>query len=216
MMYKKILSDTDRYKIDNSDDQQFYLKPRFVHHLDIGFRRTLTKLYKKLIPNNSVVLDLMSSWTSHLPNNKVYKKVIGHGLNKSELESNTMLNSFWIQDLNKLQVLPLESSSVDVVLISAGWQYLIYPESLAFELKRILKRNGLVIVSFSNRAFWQKTPRIWNMSDHHGQIKYISDVLIYAGLLIQDSIIELDTNHSVLDFLGIKGDPFFSVVGSNH
>ena len=33
----------------------------------------------------------MSSWDSYLPKGKKYKKVIGHGLNKQELEKNKIL-----------------------------------------------------------------------------------------------------------------------------
>ena len=104
-MAKNLLTDYQRRKEDNNDDSYFYAQPRFVHHLDKAFRSRLTALYKERIPKNSIVLDLMSSWVSHLPNCINYKRVIGHGLNQLELEKNNQLDDYWIQDLNRNQKL---------------------------------------------------------------------------------------------------------------
>lgn len=46
------------------------------------------------------MLDLMSSWVSHLPADVKYEKVIGHGMNAAELAKNKQLDSFWVRDLN--------------------------------------------------------------------------------------------------------------------
>ena len=85
-MTNELLDDYQRSKLDNDDDALFYSQPRFVHHLDEGFRSNLTELYRHYISSDSIVLDLMSSWVSHLPENIKYKRVIGHGLNQIELE----------------------------------------------------------------------------------------------------------------------------------
>ena len=77
------LSDSQCYKLDGSDDALFYSEPRFVHHLDAGFRARLTQLYRERIPPCADVLDLMSSWVSHLPEDITYDTVVGHGLNVS-------------------------------------------------------------------------------------------------------------------------------------
>ena len=34
----RVLEESQRYKLDGSDDALFYSEPRFVHHLDAGFR----------------------------------------------------------------------------------------------------------------------------------------------------------------------------------
>ena len=148
-MVKKVLSDYQRCKEDSTDDLYFYTQPRLVHHLDESFRLRLTKLYSELIDSDSIILDLMSSWVSHLPSNKKYKKVIGHGLNKIELENNSRLDSYWIQNLNSDRKIPLEDSSIDVCLMVAAWQYLQYPEEIALELKRVIRPSGQLIISFS-------------------------------------------------------------------
>ena len=103
----------------------------------------------------------MSSWVSHLPPNIRYKKVIGHGMNQAELSSNERLDSFFVQNLNKKQNMPIEDSSIDVGLIVAGWQYLQYPEMVSLELSRVIKSDSFLIISFTNRAFWTKAPNIW-------------------------------------------------------
>ena len=48
----------------------------------------MKNIYQIQIDNNSVILDLMNSWCSHLPQGIKYKKVIGHGLNEIELNRN--------------------------------------------------------------------------------------------------------------------------------
>ena len=80
-----VLSEAERDKLDRSDDALFYAEPRFVQHLDASFRQRLTLLYRQRIPACAVVLDLMSSWVSHLPEDVSYEQVIGHGLNAQEL-----------------------------------------------------------------------------------------------------------------------------------
>lgn len=59
--------------------------PRIVKHTDEGFIAATTKLYRSLIPENGRVLDLMSSWVSHLPQDERYAEVVGHGMNKAEV-----------------------------------------------------------------------------------------------------------------------------------
>ena len=53
-----VLKDSQRFKLDTTDDAIFYSEPRFVHHLDAGFRARLTALYRERIPPCAQVLDL--------------------------------------------------------------------------------------------------------------------------------------------------------------
>ena len=170
----EVLNNYQRKKLDESNDEEFYSDPKFVYHLDANFRTYLSSVYKNEINDNSTVLDLMSSWVSYLPLEKKYKKVIGHGLNKEELERNKTLNSFWVQNFNLSQKIPLESGSVDYCLMVAAWQYLQYPENITNEVSRILSDNGKILVSFSNRAFWHKAPNIWTTSTEEERVKYLS------------------------------------------
>ncbi len=210
------LSIHDRDKIDVTDDQIFYQQPRYVHHLSDSFRSRLTNLYSKYLLNHYVILDLMSSWVSHLPSNIRYKKVIGHGMNEAELSSNKRLDRFWVQNLNKTQNMPVEDSSIDVCLIVAGWQYLQYPEKVSIELSRIIKSDSLLIISFTNRAFWTKAPNIWTYSSEAKRIEYVTSVLKTNGWRIDKIINEKTQDRKFFGFYSSESDPFFSVIARNN
>jgi len=207
----EVLNNYQRKKLDESNDEEFYSDPKFVYHLDANFRNYLSSVYKNEINDNSTVLDLMSSWVSYLPLEKKYKKVIGHGLNKEELERNKTLNSFWVQNFNLSQKIPLESGSVDYCLMVAAWQYLQYPENITNEVSRILSDKGKILVSFSNRAFWHKAPNIWTTSTEEERVKYVRKVLITNGFKEPKIIKKFnDNNLNFLPFL--KKDPFYCLI----
>ena len=210
------LSSTDREKIDINDDGIFYKNPRYVNHLSNSFRKRLTALYSEYLLNHYVILDLMSSWISHLPNEMRYKKVIGHGMNVDELSSNKRLNSFWVQNLNTKQNMPIEDSSIDIGLIVAGWQYLQYPEKVSLELSRIIKSDSFLIISFTNRAFWTKAPNIWTYASEDRRIEYVCSVLSSNGWRIERIINEKTYEEKLFGFYSSESDPFFSVIARNN
>ena len=210
------LSNYDRTKTDISDDEIFYQQPRFVHHLSDSFRNRLTSLYSEYLLNHHIILDLMSSWVSHLPSNISYKKVIGHGMNEAELSSNERLDRFFVQNLNKKQNMPIEDSSVDVGLIVAGWQYLQYPEKVSLELSRVIKSDSLLIISFTNRAFWTKAPNIWTYSSEEKRIEYVTSVLTSNGWRIEKILNEKTQDKKLFGFYSSESDPFFSVIARNN
>ena len=209
----EVLNTYQRQKLDETNDENFYSDPKFVYHLDANFRKYLSSIYKNEIKNNSTVLDLMSSWDSYLPSEKIYKKVIGHGLNKDELERNKTLNSFWIQNFNVNQDIPLDSGSVDFCLMVAAWQYLQYPEKLTKEIVRILSDSGKIIVSFSNRAFWHKAPNIWTSSTEEERLKYVRKVLISNGFK-EPRIIKKFNSQTFNLIPFFKNDPFYCLIAT--
>ena len=210
----QVLSANERYKLDGTDDALFYSEPRFVQHLDGGFRGRLTQLYRERIPTCAVVLDLMSSWVSHLPDDQHYEQVIGHGLNAQELQANPRLDRHWVQNLNQSQVLPLDDCSVDCTLIVAGWQYLQQPEAIAEELLRITRPNGQVIVAFSNRMFFTKAPQIWTDGADGDHLRYVAEVLMAQGWPKPELIAEETRKPGPMGWVGGKGDPFFAVIAT--
>ena len=213
-MAVQVLSEAQRRKWDSSDDQLFYAEPRFVQHLDAGFRDRLTQLYRDRIPERAVVLDLMSSWVSHLPDDVIYERVIGHGLNEKELAANRRLDSHWMHNINLNQEIPLKSGSVDAVLIVAGWQYLQYPEAVAAELLRITRPGGQVIVSFSNRMFFTKAPHVWADGSDRDHLGYVAEVLMAQGWSKPELVAEETRAQGLKGLVGGKGDPFFSVMAT--
>jgi len=213
-MVVTVLTEEQRRKWDRSDDALFYAEPRFVQHLDGAFRERLTQLYRERIAPGTLVLDLMSSWVSHLPEEITYTSVIGHGLNARELAANPRLDRHWVQNLNHNQTLPLEAASVDAALIVAGWQYLEYPEAIATELLRVVRPGGQLIVAFSNRMFFTKAPQIWADGSDRDHLAYVAEVLIAQGWPKPTLIAEPTRAQGLTGWLGAKGDPFFAVIAS--
>lgn len=209
----QVLNNYQRKKLDESNDENFYSNPKFVYHLDSNFRQYLSYVYNKEISDHSTVLDLMSSWDSYLPKKKKYKKVIGHGLNKQELEKNKIFDSYWIQNFNLNQDIPLDSGSVDYCLIVAAWQYLQYPENLTKEIVRILSSQGKIMIAFSNRAFWHKAPNIWTTSTEDERIKYVRKVLITNGFN-EPKIIKKFNEPSLNIFNFLNKDPFYCLIAT--
>lgn len=86
--------------------------------------------YRKCLKPEFEILDLMSSWVSHLPQEVKYKKVVGHGLNAQELAKNPKLDYFFVRDLNEDEKFEFENCSFDAVLCTVSVQYLQQPEKV--------------------------------------------------------------------------------------
>ena len=113
------LASEQRTKLDNSDDALFYDYPRFVTHVDDRFIQQLTELYRQRLQPNTCILDLTSSWVSHLPDEMEFAHIEGHGLNAEELARNPHLHHYFVQNLNQQQLLPFADRSFDAVLIQS-------------------------------------------------------------------------------------------------
>lgn len=60
------LTDAHLARVDTTNDAHFYAQPRFVLHVDEAAVAALNRWYAEVLPRGGHVLDLMSSWTSHL------------------------------------------------------------------------------------------------------------------------------------------------------
>ena len=60
---------------DETDDAHFYRDARLVTHIDDATIGALTDFYRERIAPGARVLDLMSSWVSHLPEDVDYARV---------------------------------------------------------------------------------------------------------------------------------------------
>ncbi len=146
-------------RIDESGDGDFYAQPRFVTHIDDATIAALTEFYAECIPAGARVLDLMSSWVSHLPEDVTYASVVGHGMNAPELAANPRLDAWHVQDLNADPRLPWPDASFDAALIAVSVQYLTRPQEVFSELARLLAPGGQLIISLSHRCF--PTKAVW-------------------------------------------------------
>jgi SAM-dependent methyltransferase len=210
-----MLRPEERNKLDPTRDTDFYALPRFVTHVDEGFIDRLTDLYRERLTPNTRILDLMSSWVSHLPDDVEFAHVEGHGMNEEELAKNSRLDHYFLQDLNANPKLPLENGDFDAVLITVSVQYLQYPEAIFAELCRILKPGGIVIVSFSNRMFYQKAIAAWRDNTDLGRLALVKSYFqSVPGFAEPEAIARTATIPGFLQMLGIGGaDPFYAVIG---
>lgn len=149
-------------RADPSDDAAFYTAPRFVAHIDDATIAALTDAYRDLVPAGSRVLDLMSSWISHLPPDVAYASVTGHGMNAAELERNPSLTDRLVRDLNREPELPLPDASVDAALCAVSVQYLTRPLRVFASVRRALAPGGKFVVAISHRMFPTKAIAIWH------------------------------------------------------
>jgi hypothetical protein len=152
-------------RIDPGDDAAFYAPPRLVTHIDDAAIRALGQCYAHVLPRDGVLLDLMSSWVSHLPEDFPLRELVGHGMNPVELEANPRLTSHFLQDLNRDPILPLADAKFDGAMCCVSVQYLQRPVEVFAEVRRVLKPGAPFIVSFSNRCFWTKAVAIWRSLD---------------------------------------------------
>ena len=209
-----LLSPNQRGKLDPSNDQEFYKFPRFVTHVDQGFIDQLTNLYRERLQPQTRILDLMSSWVSHLPDKVEFDHIEGHGMNLEELVKNTRLDHYFLQNLNDNPKLPLEDNDFSAVLIAVSVQYLQYPEAIFSEIHRILKPGGIVIVSFSNRMFYQKAISAWRDGTDAMRIQLVKNYFrSISGFSKPEVIMNVSSLPSFLQMLGIVGDdPFYAVI----
>ena len=146
---------------DSGDDSRFYGQPRLVQHIDDQAIKTISSLYGRLIPPGSRVLDLMSSWTSHLPDDLETASVTGLGMNAEELAANARLRACDVHDLNRVPRLPYPDASFDAVICTVSVEYLTRPFEVFADVARVLVPGGVFVVTFSDRWFPPKVIRVW-------------------------------------------------------
>jgi hypothetical protein len=193
-------------KIDAEEDEIFYEPPRLVCHIDDGAIASLTEFYRAVLPAGGVLLDLMSSWVSHLPPEITYSEVIGHGMNATELAANPRLSRRFVQNLNRDTRLPLADASIDAAMICVSIQYLQQPVAVLREVARVLRSASPLVISFSNRCFWTKAVAIWRALDDEGHARLVERYLRQAGF-------ERIETQQLAEWVEDVGDPMTAVVG---
>lgn len=198
------MSDLIFKRADDSSDEAFYAAPRFVTHIDAGAIAAVTQLYREFLPANGAILDLMTSWVSHLPTAVRYSSVTGLGMNAAELAANPRLTARLVQNLNSDPVLPLETASVDGACICVSVDYLTQPVRVLREVGRVLRGNAPLVITFSNRCFPTKVIAPWLELDDVGRVALVKGFLEAAGNFA--SVTTLNRSPQ-------RGDPLYAVIG---
>ena len=193
-------------RADEAPDEEFYRTPRLVTHIDDRAISAVTQLYRELFPPGGELLDLMSSWVSHLPPEIEYRRVIGLGMNEVELRRNERLDSYVIHNLNTEPRLPFAEAEFDGVGICVSIDYLTRPVAVLREVGRVLKVGAPTIISFSNRCFPSKAVAVWHELDDRGHMQLVERYLEDAGNFAD--IRSLDRSPRRM-----FNDPLYAVVG---
>jgi SAM-dependent methyltransferase len=168
-------------RYDEAPDEEFYLLPRFVTHIDNPAIAAVTQLYREFFPSGGEILDLMSSWVSHLPPEVSYGHVIGLGMNEAELRRNERLDAYVVHNLNRTPELPFDDAEFDGCGICVSIDYLTRPVEVLREVGRVLKVGTPVVITFSNRCFPTKAVAVWHQLDDRGHMKLVARYLQEAG-----------------------------------
>ena len=168
-------------RADESSDDKFYQQPRFVTHIEDTTIQGITQLYREFLTPQTDVLDLMSSWVSHLPPEIEYRRVAGLGMNEAELQANPRLNDFVVHDLNANPTLPYENETFDAALCCVSVQYLTRPVDVMRDVLRVCCPDAPFIITFSNRCFPTKAVFAWQSLDDAGHLKLVAAYLREAG-----------------------------------
>jgi SAM-dependent methyltransferase len=168
-------------RLDESEDSRFYAFPRFVQHIDDATVAALTAAYRELLRPGSDVLDLMSSWVSHLPPDVAFGRVAGLGLNAEELAANPRLTDRVVSDLNASAALPWPDGSFDALLCAVSVQYLTRPVAVFAEGLRVLRPGGRALVALSHRCFPTKAVRAFHVIAPAERGRLVSEYLAQAG-----------------------------------
>ena len=169
-------SDDPFARLDERDDRLFYIQPRLVQHLDALARAQITEIHARFLRPGMRVLDLMSSWVSHLPEG-VPLEVTGLGLNAEELKQNPHLVECVLHDLNQNPELPFADAHFDAVLCTASVEYLVKPLEVVRAVRRVLKPGAAFVVTFSERWFPPKAIQIWSLLHPFERLGLVFDYL---------------------------------------
>ncbi|MBI5947336.1 MAG: methyltransferase domain-containing protein [Chloroflexi bacterium] len=192
-------------RADETADDLFYSVPRLVTHIDDEAIAAATRFYGEMLPEGEPILDLMSSWVSHLPESKKYESVTGLGMNAEELAANPQLASFVVQDLNREPRLPFADRAFGGAVVTVSVQYLTSPVEVFREVGRVLRPGGPFIVTYSNRCFPTKAVAMWQALNSREHADLIAMYFQLSGAFGSPLACDLSPNPG-------RTDPLFAVM----
>ena len=190
---------------DESPDAMFYAQPRLLVHIDDYAIEAASQLYGELLPHGGAILDLMSSYKSHMPPELEWKRLCGLGMNDEELRANDQLTEYLVHNLNTKPAMPFGDEEFDGAVVTVSVQYMTKPLETFRDVCRVLKPGAPFIVTYSNRMFPTKAVRIWRALDDRERAGLIISYFKYAGGFDEPTA----ENRSIDS--GAPNDPLFAV-----
>ncbi|MGO9264871.1 MAG: class I SAM-dependent methyltransferase [Candidatus Binataceae bacterium] len=200
-------------RIDESEDEEFYRWPRRVVHIDDPAIAAVGEIYARRIAPGSAILDLMSSWRSHLPAQLQPSRVAGLGLNEEEMRDNPALTEVIVHNVNREPRLPFADRSFDAVVMTVSIQYLTRPLEVFADVGRVLRSEGPFIVTFSNRMFPTKAVALWQGANNEQRVAIVRSYFAQSGAFekietIDQSGHDDEPSDPVWAVLGYRGGGF--------
>ncbi len=192
-------------RVDESDDRLFYAEPRLVTHIDDSAIAAIAQYFAETLPEGGVILDLMSSWRSHLPPGFRAGRVVGLGLNEVEMRENPHLDEYVAHDLNHEPRLPFEDEAFDAAVVTVSIQYMTRPVEVFADARRILKRGAHFHVIYSNRMFPSKAVAVWRALDDRRRGQLIGSYFSASGGWENIALYDISPN------TGTHSDPVYVV-----
>ncbi|CAL1138356.1 unnamed protein product [Cladocopium goreaui] len=183
----------DFFRLDRSDDAEFYAEPKLVKHLDDQTLKVLTEFYAVVFPKDREfsALDVCSSWISHYPQTPKPVRLAITGMNAEELKANVQATDWTVQDLNLDPKLPYGDAEFDVVTNTVSVDYLTKPLEVFREVGRVLRPGGLAVVAFSNRCFLSKLVAIWSVGDPDDRVEVAANYFHFADCFKDAEAVDL-------------------------
>ena len=166
---------------DETDDGLFYVQPRLVVHIDEYAIRAIASYFGTVLPQDGVILDLMSSWRSHMPEDLSKGKLVGLGLNAVEMDENPQLHQAVVHDINADPTLPFGDASFDAAVVTVSIQYIVRPVEVFAQVNRVLREGASFHVVYSNRMFPTKAVAIWKALDDARRAQLIASYFDHSG-----------------------------------
>src|SRR5439155_8788277 len=107
--------------------------------IDDGAISAARQLYGELLPKDGAILDLMSSYRSHMPEDLKWTRLCGVGLNETELRENPQLTEYLVHDLNRDPRLPFGDQEFDGAVVTVSIQDMTKPIETFQEVRRVLR-----------------------------------------------------------------------------
>ncbi|MGI8926215.1 MAG: methyltransferase domain-containing protein [Tepidiformaceae bacterium] len=192
-------------RLDETDDELFYREARLVTHIDDPAIEALRRFYGGILPAGGAILDLMSSWVSHLPPEAIYSSVTGLGMNEEELAANPCLTAFVVQDLNRDPRLPFPDADFGGGVATVSVQYLTNPVPVFAEVGRVLAPGAPFAVTFSNRCFPTKAIAIWRALNDRDHATLVATYFRLSGAFEDALAYDLSPDPG-------RSDPLYAVV----
>jgi SAM-dependent methyltransferase len=149
--------------------------------VDPAILAAIADLYREVMPAGGAILDVMSSWVSHLPPEVDYRRIVGLGIDAGALAENPFLDEWRVQDLNRDPALPFSGGEFDGAAICGSVQYLTRPGEVIREIGRVLRPGSPLVVTFSNRCLCTTAIGCWRLFDDTGRLSLVARYVAEAG-----------------------------------